>query len=88
MTGISPGWPYSQTMPIGRRSALAPPKVAPEMTVCIRFCRGRLRKPEQIDSGMRETAMALTAPMTEVFGAIPTRVSAPCSSPGTFTIRI
>ena len=75
ITGTRSGRPNSHTIPAGRRTAFAPPKVAAEMTVCSRFCRAVLRKRRVSASGMRPTAMAMTAAMIELFALIPTRVS-------------
>ena len=75
ITGTRSGRPKSHTIPAGRRTAFAPPKVAAEMTVCSRFCRAVLRKRRVSASGMRPAAMAMTAAMIELFALIPTRVS-------------
>ena len=75
IAGTRSGRPKSHTIPAGRRTAFAPPKVAAEMTVCSRFWRAVLRNRRVTASGSRPTAMAMTAAMIELFGVIPTRVS-------------
>ena len=83
IAGTRSGRPKSHTIPAGRRTALAPPKVAAEMTVCSRFWRAVLRNRRVTASGSRPTAMAMTAAMIELFGVIPTRVrsSIPITAP-------
>jgi hypothetical protein len=62
-------------MPMGKKIALAPPKVAPEITVCSKFCLGRPRNVLNTVKGILEIAIAIMAPIIDVFAVMPTRVN-------------
>ena len=62
-------------IPTGTKSEFAAPNVALEMFVCTRFWRWIDRNRLNAESGIRESKIAISTPMIDVFGVTPIVVS-------------